>query len=201
MNKQEIINLAITYINNNNCYPAAKGWTIKSAGCSRDKIYKLFGSWSLFIDEVKQQISIPGTSCITTPARIPDKEVLSKKCCLYCNKFINIKNKYYCSQECDNNFRYTQRVKDFTENKYQDKLLNTGSNRWFRKFLISQFGESCSECGIGNTYNNKDLTLEVDHIDGKAKNNKLSNLRFLCLNCHSQTDTYRAKNKNSDRIR
>jgi hypothetical protein len=47
-------------------------------------------------------------------------------------------------------------------------------------------------------YNNKPLTLEIDHIDGKCFNNTLENMRFLCPNCHSQTDTYKAKNKSSD---
>ena len=31
-------------------------------------------------------------------------------------------------------------------------------------------------------------------VDGDSKNNKLDNLRFLCPNCHAQTDTYCGKN-------
>jgi riboflavin synthase alpha subunit len=40
----------------------------------------------------------------------------------------------------------------------------------------------------------REINLELDHIDGKRSNHKLENLRLLCPNCHSQTDTYRAKN-------
>lgn len=47
----------------------------------------------------------------------------------------------------------------------------------------------CS-CGI-NEWNSKKLNLEVDHIDGDNENNELLNLRFLCPNCHSQTNTYK----------
>ena len=35
------------------------------------------------------------------------------------------------------------------------------------------------------------LVLEIDHIDGDWHNNQIENLRFLCPNCHSQTETSR----------
>lgn len=52
----------------------------------------------------------------------------------------------------------------------------------------------CSECGQEPWWNNKPLTIQVDHIDGNNLNNELSNLRFLCGHCHSQTDTFGSKN-------
>jgi hypothetical protein len=39
------------------------------------------------------------------------------------------------------------------------------------------------------------LLIELDHIDGNNKNNEITNLRFLCILCHSLTSTYRTKNK------
>lgn len=42
----------------------------------------------------------------------------------------------------------------------------------------------------------KEISLELDHIDGDSTNNEKSNLRFLCPNCHATTETYRGKNKN-----
>lgn len=53
----------------------------------------------------------------------------------------------------------------------------------------------CSICGLENVWEGKKLTLQLDHIDGNYNNNKLENLRFLCPNCHSQTDTYGAHNQ------
>jgi hypothetical protein len=52
----------------------------------------------------------------------------------------------------------------------------------------------CNECGLSE-WKGKKLSLHLDHIDGNAWNHELSNLRFLCPNCHSLTETYTGKNK------
>ena len=52
----------------------------------------------------------------------------------------------------------------------------------------------CEECGI-KEWNRKKLSLHLDHINGENGDHRLENLRFLCPNCHSQTDTYAGKNK------
>jgi len=52
----------------------------------------------------------------------------------------------------------------------------------------------CSKCGI-NEWNGKMLSLHLDHINGVNNDHRLENLRFLCPNCHSQTDTYTGRNK------
>lgn len=50
----------------------------------------------------------------------------------------------------------------------------------------------CEECGISE-WNNKPISCELDHIDGNSRNHALNNLRILCPNCHSQTETFRFK--------
>lgn len=52
----------------------------------------------------------------------------------------------------------------------------------------------CEECGQPPEWNNKPLCLHVDHKDGDWKNNRPSNVRFLCPHCHSQTETFGTKN-------
>ena len=39
------------------------------------------------------------------------------------------------------------------------------------------------------------IPLELDHIDGNNRNHTLTNLRFLCPNCHALTPTWRGRNK------
>lgn len=51
----------------------------------------------------------------------------------------------------------------------------------------------CEVCGICE-WNGKPIQCQLDHIDGNNENNLLSNLRIICPNCHSQTDTFCGKN-------
>lgn len=56
----------------------------------------------------------------------------------------------------------------------------------------------CYKCGISE-WNGEILSLHLDHINGKNNDHRIENLRFLCPNCHSQTDTYAGKNKNKNK--
>jgi hypothetical protein len=54
--------------------------------------------------------------------------------------------------------------------------------------------EICSICNI-SSWNDKKINLEIDHIDGDNTNNIIENIRFICPNCHSQTNNYKFYNR------
>ena len=56
-------------------------------------------------------------------------------------------------------------------------------------------GHVCENCGLSE-WQNKQIPLEVHHIDGDELNSDLSNLQILCPNCHALTDNYKGRNIN-----
>jgi 5-methylcytosine-specific restriction endonuclease McrA len=110
----------------------------------------------------------------------------------------SVGSKVFCNITCQHEFQAKKRIQDFLDGKYVGEFLQYRTGEWTRRFLIESFGYKCSCCGI-DSWQGKEVVLEVNHKDGDAKNNVLDNVEFLCPNCHSQTDTFRAKNKNGTR--
>jgi hypothetical protein len=71
----------------------------------------------------------------------------------------------------------------FQTNKLKHRMINS-----------NVIDNECDECGI-STWLGKPLSLHLDHIDGNNHNHVRTNLRLLCPNCHSLTDTWCGKNK------
>jgi hypothetical protein len=51
----------------------------------------------------------------------------------------------------------------------------------------------CATCGL-TSWRGAPLSLHLDHVNGDRCDNRLENLRLLCPNCHSQTDTFAGRN-------
>jgi DNA-binding CsgD family transcriptional regulator len=58
----------------------------------------------------------------------------------------------------------------------------------------------CQRCGITD-WRGRRLALELHHINGRGRDNRLENLQILCPNCHSQTSSWGGRNGNPQRAR
>lgn len=120
----------------------------------------------------------------------------NKNYCLNCNKPTR---KKYCNNKCQNDHIY----KCWIEKWLKGEISGTkkgGASNFIKRYLREKYGDKCSLCGwkMVNSITNT-VPIEVDHIDGKYKNNKPYNVRLLCPNCHSLTPTYKALNNGNGR--
>ena len=112
--------------------------------------------------------------------------------CLYCgtlSRWSNRKHNVYCGVLCSN-----EHVKCLTFLKFINGDIK--ENKTIKRILTDlniNTCSVCSVCGILPEWNNKPLTLQVDHIDGNSDNCNPVNVRLICPNCHSQTDTFSNK--------
>ncbi|WP_406126426.1 HNH endonuclease [Streptomyces canus] len=66
------------------------------------------------------------------------------------------------------------------------------TNRTQLHRALTEVGEpyACAECGNSGEWRGRTLTLQIDHINGDWRDNRRENLRYLCPNCHSLTETW-----------
>jgi predicted transcriptional regulator len=116
------------------------------------------------------------------------------KGCQYCKKEFKIckrstkKIRKFCSNKCQRDFEANLRY----------EILESGglvSHKVAKSYLIKKYGDKCMQCG----WNEKNVVtgrcpIDLEHIDGNSENNNLDNLKLLCPNCHSLTETYKALN-------
>ena len=128
------------------------------------------------------------------------KNVLKEKCCLNCGKILNKKQRKYCSIKCQMELYKKNKISEWKENA--EKFNSESSYSFIRNFLLKKYNNKCEKCGWGEEHPiTKSVPLEVHHIDGDCTNNKEENLQLLCPNCHSLTENFGSRNKNSKRYK
>jgi predicted transcriptional regulator len=117
------------------------------------------------------------------------------KKCINCEELT--KNKF-CTSFCSSSYKHKEAYNDYLKNNY--KYCNGGyTPKNFKDFFLNDQNNKCQICNIDSKWMNRDLIFVIDHIDGDASNNKRENIRMICPNCDSQTETFKSKNKNSKR--
>jgi HNH endonuclease len=133
-------------------------------------------------------------SCATTYRNIYKHS--DYKLCLNCNNPINFNKRNinkFCCQSCATKYRF----KDYFYIS-KDELKSDLYGSTLRRKLFEIKPYKCEKCN-NSEWLNELIVLEVHHIDGNSKNNKLNNLQLLCPNCHSTTNNYKNKNKGNGR--
>lgn len=76
-------------------------------------------------------------------------------------------------------------------------IENSNYSRNSLRHYIRKYGfiEYKCQCGNSGLWNDKPLALQIDHINGEHNDNRIENLRWICPNCHSQTETFCGKHK------
>lgn len=65
--------------------------------------------------------------------------------------------------------------------------------KYVRKFNLLPY--ECVNCLNKGDWKGKELQLQLDHVNGNNKDNRMGNVRYLCPNCHSQTKNFSGRNK------
>lgn len=104
-------------------------------------------------------------------------------------------------KKCRENINWEVIKKKRNETIKNKILLEEYNNLSFdrlRKRIIYEQNEKCNVCGL-DKWLNKPLILELEHKDGDRNNNNRNNLEALCPNCHSLTNTWRGRNKKTNK--
>ena len=129
-----------------------------------------------------------------------NKRSTKAKVCRNCGKEfypLSSSKGLFCSQECSRAYRSSTIYKELCDNP--DKFRGRMNMKFIKPFILKEQNYKCDICKRSNIWNDRELVLILDHIDGDASNNRRDNLRLICPNCDSQLDTYKSKNKNSSR--
>ncbi len=82
------------------------------------------------------------------------------------------------------------------EDILSNKVIYSSSNKLRERLILNGYKENkCEKCDLSE-WMNKQIPLELNHINGNNLDNRLENLEILCCNCHAQTDNWRGRNPN-----
>lgn len=113
-------------------------------------------------------------------------------------KIHNISTEHFYKNNIDGLLNYVNNIKiDILDILVENSTFSRTSLK--RRLYKEGFKKrECEECGQGEEWRGKKISLILDHINGINDDNRFTNLRILCPNCNSALDTHCGRNKSSD---
>lgn len=98
--------------------------------------------------------------------------------CKICGNIVALAKQKYCSHECHRQSEFQRRAAILEASGYCG-IYNC--NGFVRRYLVHRLGERCSRCGWDKRHPKTGrVPVEVEHIDGDWRNNRVDNLTLLC---------------------
>lgn len=115
-----------------------------------------------------------------------------KKNCKNCSKTLNKRSKTFCDALCTLEFNDKETARKIESGEILKSYVVKG-------YLIRKFGAKCMSPNCCWDWSKRSVLVELEHKDGNSENNSIENVELLCPNCHSETDTYKGKNRGKGR--
>lgn len=102
----------------------------------------------------------------------------------------------WCEKQRTNSLKHGPRLSKERKAAYDSKPWEELGKDGKRRRVIDEQKHACNLCGLSRWRGEK-ISLEIEHKDGNHFNDLRENLEALCPNCHSLTETWRGRNKDS----
>lgn len=124
--------------------------------------------------------------------------------CVICGKELLSRQSIFCSQECRDKYDqqlYEEYIERWKKGEESGCTSSYKIHRYVKRYLLEKYNNSCQECGWSKVNEHTGtVPLQIHHVDGDCTNNSEENLQLLCPNCHSLTENFGSRNKNSKRV-
>lgn len=113
-----------------------------------------------------------------------------------CRRIVKKNATKYCSQTCHKYYQYAEFISRWKCGEVNGTTTSFDiPSMHIRRYLIETYGAKCWICGWAEINpRTRRVPIHLDHVDGNARNNTEANLRLLCPNHHSLTETYGKSN-------